>query len=373
MTINDQQLPHRILVAGGGTGGHVYPALAIIEALRLLHPVEIRYIGGQGGIETRIVPSRGIIMETLWISGIIRGFALKNLLFPFKLLSSLFRSYSIIRRFRPDIAVGTGGYVSGPPLYIAALLRIPVLIQEQDVYPGITTRLLARKADKICIPYQAAREHFPGKDEHLIVTGNPVRQGLTGFSREEALRRYDLKDERLTVFVFGGSQGARSINTAMADLVDWLVNDKQCQILWQTGDKLYNEVTAAVGQRKNVVVKAYIEDMGTAYAASDIIVCRAGAGSLTELAIVAKPAILIPYPYAAGNHQERNSMLIEKEGAAVMIAEKGDWQPQLKQELQLLIDDPQQREEKRNNWKKLAREDAAQTIATEILKLVDRQ
>ena len=359
----------RILVAGGGTGGHVYPALAIIEALQLVRKVEILYVGGKGGIETKIVPSRNLRMETLWISGIIRGLTLRNLLFPFKLLSSLMKSFRIVSSFRPHVAVGTGGYVSGPPLYVAARRKVPVLIQEQDVYPGLTTRLLARDASRICIPFQAAAQYFAGREEKLKVTGNPVRQGLRNHDGAESRKKLGLSEDKLTVFIFGGSQGARSINNAMKVLIPKLVNDKKCQILWQTGTNLYQEVLESTDKQKEVVVLPYIEDMGEAYAAADIIVCRAGAGSLSELAVVGKAAVLIPYPFAAGNHQVRNSELIAKEGAAVMIQEQGEWQKELGIFLHKLIDDPQLRKAQSMNWSRLARMDAAEIIAQEILDL----
>nr|NIS38135.1 hypothetical protein [Candidatus Saccharibacteria bacterium]NIV03588.1 hypothetical protein [Calditrichia bacterium]NIV71876.1 hypothetical protein [Calditrichia bacterium]NIV98620.1 hypothetical protein [Candidatus Saccharibacteria bacterium]NIW78870.1 hypothetical protein [Calditrichia bacterium] len=213
----------RILITGGGTGGHVYPALATIEALQEQGNFEFLYVGGKDGIETRLVPRDKIWMETLWIAGFMRSLALKNLLFPFKLLASLYKSWRIIRRFKPHIAVGMGGYVTGPVLYIAAKLRIPVLIQEQDLYPGVTTRLLAKYVDRICLSFEGATKYLTKFLKKTIVTGNPVRKDLLQLNRDTALQKWGFDRQKLTILIFGGSQGARSINLAMLKILPELI------------------------------------------------------------------------------------------------------------------------------------------------------
>ena len=360
----------RILIAGGGTGGHVYPALAIIEKLKEKGPFEFLYVGGRDGIETRIVPQHHIPMDTLWISGFARSLTLKNLLFPFKLLSSMLRSWRILRRFKPAVAVGTGGYVCGPILYAASRMGIPVLIQEQDVYPGVTTRLLTRYARRICIPFEAARKYFTDVDDKVRVTGNPVRQGLADGSRKSALQKWGLDAQKLTVFIFGGSQGARAINNAMLTIAPKLAESGKYQFLWQTGTALENEVTSALKPHPAIVVTPYIDDMSAAYAAADVIVCRAGASSLTELALVAKSAILIPYPYAAGDHQVHNSQLIADAGAALMVKEGDGWQAKLDEALRGLLTDDNARSAQSAVWKTLARPQASEAICREIVEIM---
>ncbi len=360
----------RILIAGGGTGGHVYPALAIIEKLKEKGPFEFLYVGGRDGIETRIVPQHNIKMDTLWISGFVRSLSAKNLLFPLKVLSSILRSWRIIRRYRPAVAVGTGGYVCGPILFAASRMGIPVLIQEQDVYPGVTTRLLTRYARRICIPFEAARKYFKEVDAKVRVTGNPVRSGLADGSREAALDKWGLQSDKLTVFIFGGSQGARAINNAMLSIAPKLAATGQYQFLWQTGNALLEEVTSKLKADPSIVVQPYIDDMSAAYAAADLIVCRAGASSLTELALVAKPAILVPYPYAAGNHQEHNSRLMADAGAALMVKEGQNWETELNTALTGLLKDATARANQSAVWKTLARPEASEAICREIMEIM---
>ncbi|MEL6823204.1 MAG: undecaprenyldiphospho-muramoylpentapeptide beta-N-acetylglucosaminyltransferase, partial [Calditrichota bacterium] len=305
----------RILIAGGGTGGHVYPALATIEALKESGDYDFLYVGGRGGIETRIVPKYNIPMQTIWISGFNRSLSLKNFLFPMKLLSSLYSSWKIVRAYKPQVAVGMGGYVTGPILYMASRMGVPVLIQEQDAHPGVTTRLLARYARKICLAFEQAKSHFSDYEKKLVVTGNPIRQ-MGALSREEGLKEWNLDPQNRTLFVFGGSQGSRAINTALNKLLPELLEDDSLQIIWQTGQGEYEAVKAGLSvQDERVVLLNYIENMPAAFAAADIIICRAGASSLAELAMAEKATILVPYPYAAGNHQELNSRMVEEAGA----------------------------------------------------------
>lgn len=366
-----QNMKKRILIAGGGTGGHVYPALATIEALKKKGDFGFLYVGGKNGIETRIVPRYQIPMETIWISGFARSLTFKNLMFPVKLLMSLYQSWKIVRKFDPHVAVGTGGYVSGPVLYAASKRGVPVLIQEQDVYPGVTTRLLVKHARRICLSFEGAKKYFPQHTEKLVVTGNPVREGLAAISREEALKKLEFESGRLTLFIFGGSQGARSINNAMMKIIPELSKKYNLQVLWQTGESQFTAVRDGYrAEGTKIKIMPYVQEMNAAYAAADIVICRAGAITLAELAVVAKPALLVPYPFAAGNHQEHNSRAITEAGAALMVVEKEGWEKELHQKLEQLLNDPQLRAQQSAAWKKLARPNAAELISEEILKLV---
>ncbi len=360
----------RILITGGGTGGHVYPALATIEALKRMKDAQFLYVGAAGGIESRIVPREGIPLETIWVAGFARGEVSRNLLFPVKLLVSLWQSRRILRRFRPHVAVGMGGYVTGPVLYVAAKMGIPVLIQEQDAHPGVTSRLLARHADRICLAFEAARPHFAAVADRVRVTGNPIRTGIFNLSREEARKRWNLQEDRLTLLVFGGSQGSRAINQALVAVLPELLQQYPLQVIWQTGVGQFEAVQRQWPEVPDTVrLLPYIEDMGAAYAAADVIVCRAGASTLAELALAQRATILVPYPHAAGEHQKRNSRMVEEAGAAFMVEEGPEWERRLKKRLKELLADADLRCRQAEAWKALARPDAAERIAREILQL----
>lgn len=361
------------MIAGGGTGGHVYPAIATMEALRKRVPVEFLYVGGFGGIETRIVPELRIPLKTIWVSGFQRFATWRNLLFPVKLLVSLVHSVFIVASFRPRLAVGTGGYVSGPVLFVAALLGIPVVIQEQDVYPGVTTRLLARFATKICLAYEGARSYLSDFENKIVVTGNPVRQELAVYSPEEAKRKWGFAPDAPVLFVFGGSQGAQSINEAVSRIAGALLEETDVQIIWQTGEKNYNQVIAqGKWDEHRVRIVPYLKEIGLAYSAADLILSRAGAITLAELAVVAKPAILVPFPHAAGQHQLHNAEWIARQGAARVVREGPGWQIELKQVLSDLLKDRASQLRMQEAWRKIATPDASERIATEILKLLNR-
>ena len=364
----------RILIAGGGTGGHVYPALATIAALNERGTFEFLYVGGKNGIETRIIPKHGIAMKTIWIAGITRSLALKNLLFPAKLVASLIASWRIVGRFRPHVAVGTGGYVSGPVLFAAARRGVPVLIQEQDVHPGLTTRLLAKYARIICLAFPAAQAHFKMAGARIRVTGNPVRQDLQDVTQNAGRQRFGLSENRLTLLVFGGSQGARAINVALLNILPALLEGINFQVIWQTGDGQHTAVTGRADfDTRRVVIRPYIEKMNAAYAAADVVLCRAGALTLAELAIVGKPAVLVPYPYAAGDHQVHNARMVEDAGAAVMVQEGDRWEETLRKALENILKNGSLREQQQTAWQTLARPHAAAQIADEIIRLADAQ
>ncbi|RMG61747.1 MAG: undecaprenyldiphospho-muramoylpentapeptide beta-N-acetylglucosaminyltransferase [Calditrichaeota bacterium] len=361
----------RILIAGGGTGGHIYPAIATIEALRELGDFQFLYVGARGGLETRLIPPLGIPLRRLWISGFQRYWTWRNLLFPLKVLVSLVLSWFILRQFRPDVAVGTGGYVTGPILFLAARQGIPVLIQEQDVHPGVTTRLLARYASRICLAYEAARTHFAEWSEKVAITGNPVRQELLALDREAARAHWGIAPERTVLLVFGGSQGAQAINRALEQVAPRLLESYDLEILWQTGRVDWERVQGGnLAGHPRVHPVPYIEEMALAYGAADLIVSRAGALTLAELAVVGRPAILVPYPHAAGDHQRKNALAMQQAGAALVVEEAPGWEARLLEALKAVLDDPDKSRKMAQAWKPLARPHAARAIAKEVVQLL---
>lgn len=360
----------KVLITGGGTGGHLYPAIATIEALKKKGEFNFMFVGGKYGIEAKIIPQYGIQMKTILISGFQRYFTWKNILFPFKLILALVQSYKIIHSFKPDVAIGTGGYVSGPVLYVAYKMGVPVLIQEQDVYPGITTRLLMKYSRKICIAYEEAKHHFQNYLQKVVVTGNPVRINTEATSKENALNHWNFEKDTPVILIFGGSQGARSINQAMMAILPRVQSSVAIQLLWQTGEKEYQTVSSIVHDDGKIKILPYINEMHMAYRAADIIICRAGAITLAELTLAEKPVILIPYPYAAGNHQVQNARMIEQAGAAIVVTEDPGWYENLYKSLMNLLNDKILCEKLGSNWSKLARPKAADEIADEVLALL---
>jgi len=364
-------MSYKVLVAGGGTGGHVYPALATIEALRKKGEVDILYVGGKGGIENKIVPKANIPMRTIWISGFQRYFTFKNALFPIKLLVALMQSWKIVKEFDPCLAIGTGGYVSGPVLYAAKKAGKRVVIQEQDVYPGVTTRLLAKFADRIFLSYERTAKLLELPKSRYTVAGNPVREGLRKDAANLAKTRWNFDASKPVLFIFGGSQGARSINRAMLKLLPELLDKYELQVIWQTGEKDFKVVRNSLNSDLQTIhVTPYLEDISDAYSIADFVISRAGAITLAELAIVAVPAILVPYPHAAGKHQEKNAEEIERAGAAVMVTEEEGWEGKLKTAIEGLLRNRELRQKMAAAWKKLARPDAAERIADEIFKIM---
>jgi UDP-N-acetylglucosamine--N-acetylmuramyl-(pentapeptide) pyrophosphoryl-undecaprenol N-acetylglucosamine transferase len=362
----------KIIFAGGGTGGHVYPALATIEALKKAGNFDILYIGGYRGIEKEILPGQSIAFKIIWISGFQRYFTLQNFLFFLKLFISLIQSTIILLRYKPDVVVGTGGYVSGPVLYMAAKLGYPTVILEQDSYPGITTRLLARYVDVICVPYAGVDQHLKKINGKVVVTGNPVRNSLKLVEKAQALKTWQFDPDQPVVSVFGGSQGAEAVNAVIAQIAGEFIKDYQIQILWQTGRKNFEVYQQSeIGQNKNILLKAYIEEMDLAYSAADIIISRAGAITLAELALAGKPCILVPYPHAAANHQEKNAVAIEQAGAAMVVREGDHFKDDMIIALKTLLDKPQLHTQMAESWQKIRQPEAAQKVVTEILQLME--
>ncbi len=358
----------KVIISGGGTGGHIFPAIAIANALKAIDKsVEILFVGAEGRMEMEKVPAAGYKIEGLWISGLQRRLTIDNLSFPFKVISSIMRSKRIIKSFRPDAAVGTGGFASGPLLRVASRMGIPSLIQEQNSFPGITNKLLAKKVNRICVAYPGMEKYFP-KDK-IRVTGNPVRQDILSLQgkRDEAMKFFGLDPHKKTLLVIGGSLGARTINESIAACFEQLSRNN-IQVIWQTG-KNYTYTFPNGGGKEGAWVGAFITKMDLAYAASDIVVSRAGAISLSELAIVKMPSILVPSPNVAEDHQTKNAMALVKSDAAILVKDD-ESKEKLGKEIISLMNDKQRQNTLSENIGKLAFPNAAEKIANEVIQLI---
>ncbi len=356
-----------ILLSGGGTGGHIYPAIAIANELKERHPEsKFLFVGAKGRMEMEKVPQLGYEIEGLNITGIQRSLSLKNLTFPFKLISSLLKAKRIIRKFKPHVVIGTGGFASGPTLFMANRSHIPSLIQEQNSYPGITNKLLAKKVDKICVAYDGLENYFPA--DKLIKTGNPVRQDLLYIDekREEALRFFKLDPGKMTLVILGGSLGARAINQALEKNIQTILKD-DLQVIWQSG-KLYYEEYKKFSEIKGVQVWEFVQRMDLLYAAADILISRAGAGSISELCIVGKPVIFIPSPNVAEDHQTKNAKSVTDKDAGILLTE--DNIDSLPEVIKILLEDGKKRDILSKNIKKLALPNATKEIADEVDKIL---
>ncbi|MCC6753547.1 MAG: undecaprenyldiphospho-muramoylpentapeptide beta-N-acetylglucosaminyltransferase [Saprospiraceae bacterium] len=361
----------RVLISGGGTGGHVFPAIAIGRALQQLDPaIELLFVGAEGRLEMSKVPEAGFEIIGLPIRGMPRRLGWPLITWPFALLKSGMEAIRILRRFRPNAVVGVGGYASGPTLAMACCFGIPIVVQEQNAYPGMTNRILGRCARKICVAFEGMGKYFnAGK---LVVTGNPVRQTLATLpSRQEALRFFDLDPSKRTVCVFGGSLGARSINRAMTQNLGDIAADQSIQWLWQSGGVYERELAdAAPSLPAHVRRYPFVERMDMAYAAADVVVSRAGALTLAEIALVAKPCILVPSPNVAGDHQRINAMQFERSGAALCIEDPA-LPVQLLPAVRKQLENVQSIELQVIRLKELARPDASQDIARTIIQMTN--
>lgn len=368
--MKNENKTYKIMLSGGGTGGHIYPAIAIANELKLRYPdAEFLFVGAKDRMEMEKVPQAGYRIEGLWISGIQRRLTLRNVLFPFKLVHSLFKAALLIRNFKPNVVVGTGGFASGPLLKIANLKQIPTLLQEQNSYPGITNKLLSKKANKICVAYDRLERFFP-KDK-IVKTGNPVRQDLLTIDvkREDAIAHFNLDSSMKTLLVLGGSLGARSINELIQRELEYL-QLQGLQIIWQCG-KLYYEKYKLYTNTRNVQVHSFINKMDYAYAAADIIISRAGASSVSELCIVGKPVVFVPSPNVAEDHQTKNAQAIVKENAAILIPEK-DLEVDFKNKFTPLVTSAERQMQLGENIKKLALINATKDIVNEVEKLLNK-
>jgi UDP-N-acetylglucosamine--N-acetylmuramyl-(pentapeptide) pyrophosphoryl-undecaprenol N-acetylglucosamine transferase len=362
-------MPHKVIIAGGGTGGHIFPAIAIANALRKADEnIEILFVGATGKMEMEKVPQAGYPIEGLEIVGFNRSNIFKNILLPFKLLKSLRKARSILKRFQPDVVVGVGGYASFPILRQAQRLGIPTLIQEQNSYAGKSNKILGRNAAKICVGYDGMEKFFPA--DKIIYTGNPVRSNISqsAVSKQDAMFHFGLDANKPTVFAVGGSLGARSINESLQPLLAEFVN-KDIQLIWQTG-KLYYETAKAAAAQYATHVKVYdfINVMDFAYKAADVVVSRAGALAIAELCVVKKPTIFVPYPFAAEDHQTSNAMSLVNKQAALLIKDD-QARTSLGTELFSLMHNKSLREQLERNIATLGNTNADIIIAGEVKKL----
>ncbi len=368
------QQVHKILISGGGTGGHIFPAIAIADALKKRLPqADILFVGAKGRMEMEKVPLAGYPIKGLWISGFQRSLTLKNLLFPLKLILSLMKAGRIIRKFKPDVVIGVGGYASGPIGQMAVRKKIPLVLQEQNSYPGITNKILAKKAKKICVAYEGMEKYFP--KEKLCLAGNPIRKNVIEIKgkREQALEYFELDKNKPVVLIVGGSQGARSINESVNKNLGLFAMNK-LQLIWQTGKPYAPTARKDIleklnGNNKNLVrVQEFINKMDFAYAAADIVVSRAGAIAISELCAVGKPSILIPLPSAAEDHQTSNALALADQDAAIHLKDTNA--PGLLAKLVIdLAKNKERQKQLKTNIKQMAIPDSADKIADEVIKL----
>ena len=357
----------KFIISGGGTGGHIYPAIAIANELKTRFPeADFLFVGAQDRMEMEKVPQAGYEIIGLWISGLQRSLSIQNLAFPLKLVSSLRKSQKILKDFRPNVAIGTGGYASAPLLRMAALRSIPCLIQEQNSHAGITNKWLSSKVQKICVAYEGMQRFFPS--EKIKVTGNPVRQDILDISskKEEGMTFFNLKKERKTLLVLGGSLGARRVNQLIEKSLPFFEKNN-LQVIWQCG-KYYEETYKNKGS-ETVQVHTFLNRMDLAYAAADFIISRAGALSVSELCLVGKPVIFIPSPNVAEDHQTKNAMAISEKDAALLIKEN-DLDSTFENEFSELISSEEKQKALSQNIKKLAKPNATKDIVEEIEKLL---
>jgi UDP-N-acetylglucosamine--N-acetylmuramyl-(pentapeptide) pyrophosphoryl-undecaprenol N-acetylglucosamine transferase len=365
--LNSNPEPYRVLFAAGGTGGHVYPAIAIADAIASMQEdTRVLFAGTRTHMEWSAVPAAGYAIRPIWISGFHRRLTLTNLLFPIKLMVSLVQSWFIIRDFRPHAVVCCGGYVSGPVGRVAAMMGIPLMLQEQNSFPGVTNRLLGKSAHMIFTAFQEAATHFPS--EKVRQFGNPVRKGLTDGNRELMAKALGFDSDTTTLLVMGGSGGAGPINQAVLEHLDTLHNQAGLQIVWQCGKRYLPELRNRLDETRYPRLRLvdFIDDMAGMYALSDLVLCRAGAGTLAELALTGKASVLVPSPYVAGNHQHKNAASFASRGAAVLLTDS-ELTQKLGETVAALSADRAKRIAMSAEALNLAKPDAAEAIARDIL------
>ncbi len=359
----------KVIISGGGTGGHIFPAVAIAKTIQAQRPdAEILFVGAEGKMEMEKVPAAGYKIIGLPIVGIQRRITWKNLMVPFKIIASLMKAKKIIREFHPDIAIGVGGYASGPLLRAATSAGIRTLIQEQNSYPGITNKILSKKVDCICVAYEGLEKYFP--KEKIVITGNPVRPEVTKLEgkRERGIELFGLDKNKKTLLVVGGSLGARTINLAIRRWAqDWTKDG--IQILWQTGKSYSATAMEYTADKQNIHAHEFIREMDYAYAVADVIVSRAGAMSISEMCLVKKPAIFIPSPNVSEDHQTKNAMSLVVRNAAILVKDV-DAQLQLGKEVSQLFADENKMHQLSANIASMGMADAAEHIVAEVFRLV---
>jgi UDP-N-acetylglucosamine--N-acetylmuramyl-(pentapeptide) pyrophosphoryl-undecaprenol N-acetylglucosamine transferase len=368
-----RQKHKRIIISGGGTGGHIFPAISIANALRRSDPeIEILFVGAEGRMEMEKVPAAGYKITGLPVAGFSRSLTPKNFVVLYKAMKSMFIARNIISEFKPDVVVGVGGFASGPVLKQAGRMGIPTLIQEQNSYAGVTNKLLAKKASVICVAYEGMEKYFP--EQKIIKTGNPVRQNFDNLEtlRNEALSYFKLKKGTPVILVLGGSLGAGTINRSLAENIQKIMSSGS-QWLWQTGNIYFEKMSEIVTKTiaENISLHSFINRMDYAFAAADVIVSRAGAGTISELCLVGKPVILVPSPNVAEDHQTRNALALTYKNAAILVkdSEAGE---QLVDEAVRLIKNKEERNSLSASISKMADRDADIRIASEVLKLAGK-
>lgn len=366
----------KVILTGGGTGGHIYPALTIADQIRKLEPdAEIIFVGTRHGLEKDIIPRYGYPLKFIEVAGFRRSLSFDTLRSVYKLFEGLYDAYHIIKAEKPDLVIGTGGYVCGPVVFTAALRGIPCCIQEQNAMPGVTNKILSRFVKKVFLGYKEAGKYFPGRAE-LIYSGNPIRTEILEHRRGESLKELGLSADMQTVLVSGGSRGARSINSAMLDAEIALSGRHDVQVLHATGSANYEqymkEVNKRGGVKSNIVIKPYLHNMPSALAAADIAVFRAGAIGLAELMAKGIPSVLVPYPYATANHQEFNARAVEAKGAAKVILDRNMSGEMLLEVIEHLLLHQDELKKMRKAAVQLGRPEAAETIARGALALINK-
>lgn len=365
-------MTYKMIISGGGTGGHIFPAIAIANAVKEQLPdIEILFIGANGRMEMKRVPQAGFPIEGLDIYGLQRQINLKNIIenlkLPFRLYRSMSKAKKIIKNFRPDVVVGVGGYASGPTLKVAASMGIPTLIQEQNSYPGITNKMLASKVKIICTAYDGLERFFP--KEKIIKTGNPIRKDiLNPVDKNEAYTHFGLDSTKKTIAVVGGSLGSRTMNESVCQFAEEL-SQRQIQMIWQTGEYYYQNLDEKYKNLDGIKVMPFVQRMDYLYEVADVVVSRAGALALSELCLVAKPCILIPSPNVSEDHQTKNASVLSNAGAAILIPDN-QAKEQLKDALLGLVEDESRCGLMKEELRKLAQPDAAKQIADEVIKLI---
>jgi UDP-N-acetylglucosamine--N-acetylmuramyl-(pentapeptide) pyrophosphoryl-undecaprenol N-acetylglucosamine transferase len=354
----------RILISGGGTGGHIFPALAIAKELEKRYDhLDLLFVGASDRMEMEKIPAAGYKVIGLWIAGFQLSLSIRNVLFPVKLILSILKSFFIVIRFKPNVVIGTGGYASGPILWVASILKIPTLIQEQNSYPGVTNRILASRVSKICVAYSGLERFFPPKKIELF--GNPIRSEIEFgiYNKKDSLAAYGFTQAKPTVLIVGGSLGAKRINEAVLAHCSWFL-ENDVQLIWQTGALYFekcNEAKKILGSRAQIT--RFISDMSQAYSAADIVVSRAGALAISELTSIGKTCVLIPSPNVAEDHQLKNALTLANQNAAVLV-EENTIDTQLFSVLKTLKDNPDKQLELSTNAKKMGQPNA-------VLKIVD--
>lgn len=363
--------PYRLIISGGGTGGHIFPAVAIANEFRERYPdAEILFVGAKGRMEMTRVPEAGYKIIGLWISGLQRSFTISNLMFPVKVIASYLRAMVILKRFKPNVVIGTGGYASGPIMMAATRLGIPTIVQEQNSFAGLANKQVAKKVSKVCVAYQGMEKYFP--KEKIVFTGNPVRKDILDISRkrEQALNKYGFEANIKTLLVIGGSLGARTINESILAGIEKLI-DAGVQVIWQTGKGYYETCKAGVAKYdlRRIRVHDFVKEMDLAYAAADVVISRAGALAVSELCVTGKACILVPSPNVAEDHQTKNAKALADQEAAVLISDKDAASRLVEEALRLLFDD-QRTKKLQARITELAKPFATRDIVNEVETLI---